>query len=445
MSSNEKKQDSSWDSPGEEVQIHSIERIGDFDQHSELQVGGNSKALYARIRQYAEECRIDATSAQLISEISDIGADPAKFPKYVTSLQRLQLKQEQLLGVNHDSIAYTEMLIGICQQRARDHDAAVKSLRKAVVRFQQSDETDTAMFVDCLCRTSEIYRLEDKLSAARTCIKQAYEIMPYCDGQPLTHCRVLEELAAVLFCEHRYRAAAKAYLKLIEIKKKLAKFGNADIVHNLIQLSMCHFSVHDLEKTEEALVEACHLYYDSGVDDKYLNIELLDKMTGVLRHKGLLLQADLLAERSHELVGRLDQAGGHAVYGNLLNEALAAESNGDLDVAKQKYREALAALESQREKRLADRVPILVRIYHMTNSKQVIQRSSLLSDIQDSINKFFFGSEVSISEGLSELSLVYRLLGKSVAADDLLKMSHELAAQGGNGPARVGHTFRLEI
>ncbi|MBX9723982.1 MAG: hypothetical protein K2X81_21430 [Candidatus Obscuribacterales bacterium] len=445
MSNNDQNQGSSWDSPGEEVQIHSMERIGDLSQGSEMQLAGNSQALYARIRHYAQECRLDAASTQLLEELSDVGADPAKFSKYVSSLQKLQLKQEQQFGINHDSIAYTEMLIGICQQRGRDLDAAVKSLRKAVVRFQQSDESDTAMFVDCLCRTSEIYRLESKLSAARTCIKQAYEIMPYCDGQPLTHCRVLEELSAILFCEHRYRAAAKAYLKLIEIKKKLSRFGNADIVHNLIQLSMCYFSVHDLEKTEEALIEACHLYYDSGVEDKYLNIELLDKMTGVLRHKGLLLQADLLLERSHELVGRLDVAGGHAVYGNLLDEAVAAESNGNLDLAKQRYREALAALESQREKRLADRVPILVRIYHMTNAKQVIQRSSLISDIQDSINKFFFGSEVSVAEGLSQLSLVYRLLGKSVAANDLLKLSQELAAQEGDGPARLGKTLRLEI
>ena len=155
-------------------------------------------------------------------------------------------------------------------------------------------------------------------------------------------------------------------------------------------------------------------------------MQILDALAGTLRHKAQFMQADILEEAALEIRGRSEQAGGHILYGNLLREAHTAEEQGDLQTAKVKYREALTALEAQRQKRVVDRLHILAKIMLLTNSQQLVQRSSLMSDIEDSVRAIFCGAVIGTREGVERIGLIYDLCGKTEQAQSLNRLSEEL-------------------
>ena len=390
--------------------------------------GTNLKRLNDQVLKTAETCRGALSDAAImrVKRLAEPALEASDCVKVIGDLQSLQFRQQSILGQNNPVIAYTDMLLGLCHQRTRNFDPAVKSLRSAVVRFQQSDVVDEELFIECLCMMASIYRESNKFDAARTTIKQAYRIIPDTDSPMHLQARVLEELAAVLIAEHQYKAAVTAYERLISMHQQIGDHQSNDLINAWSGLGLCHFTLHNLDGAENALVRAIEIYFDTDKDDRYLMVHLMESLAGVLRHKGQFLQADMMTERAHELLGRVDQVRGHALYGNTLHEAELAEQRGDLDKAKELYRQALCAIEAQRERRVADRIPILARMYLMTTRKQIIQRTSLLADMEDAIRDVSCGYPGEITESLRRLSMIFRLLGRPSAAKDLLVLSEEL-------------------
>jgi hypothetical protein len=220
------------------------------------------------------------------------------------------------------------------------------------------------------------------------------------------------------------------------MKTEVLKTEVSDIVRSLIQLGMCHFALHQLDEAELCVIQAGEMYHKLQYDDTELLVQILDSLTGILRHKAQFMQADFLEEIALELKGRSQQMGGHMLYGNLLEEARLAEEQGDNQTAKVKYREALCQLESQRSKRAVDRLQILANLLLLTGKQQLVQRSSLHSDIEDSVRAIFCGLPISTADGVSRMGLLNELCGKQKQANTLKRLAEELGKQ----PSQVSQT-----
>ena len=139
------------------------------------------------------------------------------------------------------------------------------------------------------------------------------------------------------------------------------------------------------------------------------------------------MQADLLEEAALETRGGGEHVNQHLLYGNLVSQAQAAELSGDMMSAKGRYREALTMLESQRQKRAVDRLNILAKLLSLTGEQQLVQRSSLFSDIEDSVAAIFCGVKVSTRDGLERIALLYDLCGKTAQSANLRSLVALLA------------------
>lgn len=372
----------------------------------------------------------DDEIALALTAIDGLHGDIRKFSKVATLLQTMFRRQQKSLGGSHAALARTEMLLGICQQKMRMPESAVTTLRSAVTRFQQCDDgVDRDVFVDCLCALASSYRDTGNYEASRTCIKQAYRLLPAEDAPLRLQCAALEELAADLLGEHRFKSALEAYERVAAMKAELLKTEATDVVRPLIQLGMCHFALHQLDGAEKCLIKAGQMYHELRYNDRDLLVQVLDALGGTLRHKAQFMQADILEEAGLELKGRSEQMGGHMLYGNLVRDAVADEQRGDHQSAKSKYREALCSLESQRQKRAVDRLHILAKIMLLTAKNQLVQRSSLHSDIEDSVRSIFCGVPVTTSDGIRRISLIYDLCGKKESAASLKQLAMELDEQ----------------
>jgi hypothetical protein len=229
-----------------------------------------------------------------------------------------------------------------------------------------------------------------------------------------------------LLCENRFKSALEGYERLVEMKSELLKTEATDIVRSLVQLSMCHFALHQIDGAELALLRAGQYYHYLRYDDRDLLVQVIDALAGTLRHKAQFMQSDILEEAALELRGRSEQAGGHMLYGNLLKEAEMAESNGDHQTAKARCREALCTLEGQRQKRAVDRLHILAKLMLLTGPQQLVQRSSLHSDIEDSVTTIFCRAKVGTRDGIERIALIYDISGKPQLAANLRKLAEEL-------------------
>lgn len=360
----------------------------------------------------------------------NLDGEPKKMAKVAQILKRLFKQLQTELGENHAAIGKTEMLIGMSLYKARQSEDSVKALRSAVTRLQQADdEVDVNTFIQALCALATSYRETDAYDASRTCIKQAYRLLENAGVSARLQCLTLEELAADLLCEHRYKSALDAYERVVLMKSELLKSEPTDIVRPLIQLSICHFSVHNLDSAEQCLIKAGEIFHKLKYNEREMLIQILDALSGVMRHKGQFIQADLLEENALELRGRSEQMGGHILYGNLLKEAKKAELDGNTAVAKAKYRDALITLEGQRLKRAAERLQILAKLLLLTGRQQVVQRSSLFSDIEDSVRAVFCGVPVDIFDGVKRLGLLYELCGKKEHSNNLKLLIGELLSR----------------
>jgi hypothetical protein len=228
------------------------------------------------------------------------------------------------------------------------------------------------------------------------------------------------------------------------MKAELLKTEPTDIVRPLIQLSLCHFSVHQLDSAEQCLIKAGEIFHKLKYNERVVLTQILDALAGVMRHKGQFIQADLLEENAFELRGRSEQMGGHMLYGNLLKEAQKAESEGNAAIAKGKYRDALISLEGQRLKRAAERLQILAKLLLLTGRHQTVQRSSLFSDIEDSVRAIFCGVPVETFEGVKRMGLLYELCGKKEHSNnlklligELLSRMEEIGQSQPNQPVRI--------
>jgi tetratricopeptide (TPR) repeat protein len=424
----DEKNSKSWPSAPSEVKKHFSALLEQARKSEDLKSGGDTERLYEHIVAYAQEWGLDCEICDALKNLGQVYLDSRKFSKALTVLQSLLRRQESELGKNHSALARTEMLIGISHHQRREFPSALKSFRSAVIRFEQSDEVDRDLFIECLCGLSSIYRDTGKLGSSRTCIKQAYRLLPGNDAPLRLQSLVLEELAAVVLAEHKYKPARTAYERLVAMKSELLKSEQTDIVGPLIKLGLRNFSLHEFNAAEEALFKAGQFYYELGYRDRTLLIRNLETLAGVLRHQGQFVQASLIEESALELYN-FEETGSHGLYGHLLKEANQAELAGDIETAKVKYREALSLLELQNERGVADRLPILARLYLCSSNKQSHQRVSLLAEIEDALCAAFAGSIVDCKTGLRKLALIYRLCGKESTAKDLCRLGDELSKQ----------------
>jgi tetratricopeptide (TPR) repeat protein len=400
-----------------------------------------ASVLWSQVMTCLNESKLNDALTLATEKLSTALVTLGRYQEADKLLRLLFAKQEHELGKNCHGLARTEMLIGICHQYSREPDVSVKFLRSAVVRFQQSDQTDRDLFIECLCALSWSYRDLESFGPARTCIKQAYKILQRVKTPLRVQNMVLEELSACLLGERRYKAAKKAYQQLIELKKQMLDAGapNVDMVRPLLSLGQCNFALQDLEGAEMCLFKAGEYFQAMGYTDRRLHVQLMEATAGILRHRRQFLQADYLDEVAMEIQGRLDQAGGHVLYGNLVQEAQAAEKRQDLENAKAKYRDALRALEWQRKKRAADRIQILARIVLCTSEDQIVQRISLFAEIEDGLQEFFTDAVTDAVEALRKVALILRVAGKHQGADDLLQLAKQVHAD----PALMSETDLL--
>ena len=379
----------------------------------------------------------------------NLDVDPKKMAKVAKILKRLFKQLQVELGENHAAIGKTEMLIGMSLHKARESEESVKALRSAVTRLQQADdEVDINTFIQALCALATSYRDTDAVDASRTCIKQAYRLLENAGVSARLQCLTLEELAADLLCEHRYKSALEAYERVVLMKSELLKSEPTDIVRPLIQLSICHFAVHNLDSAEQCLIKAGEIYHKLKYNERDVLVQILDALSGVMRHKGQFIQADLLEENALEQRGRSEQMGGHVLYGHLLKEAKKAELEGNTSVAKGKYRDALITLEGQRLKRAAERLQILAKLLLLTGKHQVVQRSSLFSDIEDSVRAIFCGVPVETFDGVKRLGLLYELCGKKEHSNNLKLLIGELLSRSteiAQTPAQSQSVVQIQI
>lgn len=378
--------------------------------------------LLAHVGQFGDVLLVNELRA-----FENLDGDPRKMARAVAVLKKLFKKLQVELGENHTALGKTEMFIGMCLYKARDPEPSVKALRSAVTRLQQADdEVDIETFIQCLCALATSYRETHAYDASRTCIKQAYRLLENTSVSLRLQCSTLEELAADLLCENRYRSALEAYEKVVLMKSELLKSEPTDIVRPLVQLSLCYFSVHDLDSAEQCLIKAGEIFHKLKYRDRDVLVQILDALSGVMRHKGQFIQADLLEENALELKGRSEQMGGHMLYGNLLKDARKAESDGNTAAAKGKYREALITLEGQRLKRAAERLQILAKLLLLTGPNQIVQRGSLFADIEDSVRAIFCGVPIDTFDGVKRMGLLYELCGKKEHSSNLKLLIVEL-------------------
>lgn len=273
---------------------------------------------YEQLIAYGQEWEITTELHEILEELSDVYFRNRKFDKSVKSFGKLFRLQKDQLGLTHPALASTEMMIGMCYHHLRDFELAVNRLRSASIRFQQSEEIDPEQFVECLCALASIYRDRGNFEAARTCIKQAYRVLPD-DGRPdHLQCKVMEELAAALLSERRYEAAAAAYERVVSMKSELLKGQYQDIVTSLIDLGLCQFSLKKHDQSEQTLIRAGELYHQMSYQNEPLLTRLLETLAGVLRHQGQFVQAGVIEEYASELRGRKSPSEGHLLYGTLL-------------------------------------------------------------------------------------------------------------------------------
>ncbi len=388
-----------------------------------------SEKLYEKLITHAQEWELSAHLATSMKELGDVYFRNQKFEKSLKTYKRVFSMQEVELGTSHPAIAHTEMMLGKCYQELRIFDLATKSLRSASIRFIQSEDIDKERYVECLCALSALYRDRGNFEASRTCIKQAYRVIPDADHPDLLNCAVLEELASALLGERRYEAAAAAYERVVAMKSLLLETQYVDIVTTLIDLGLCYFSCHKLNEAEAILIRAGELYHQLGYKNRTILIRLLETLAGSLRHQGQFVQAGVIEECASEMRGRRSVVEGHVLYGTLLEEAKAADLRGDLDTAQTKYRDALCALELQQEIRAADRLAILARLFLSTPRKHKVQRTSILTEIEDSLRQVFGNSQVDTEGGLKRAALIYRLCGKRDIAEALSSIGDELSQE----------------
>jgi tetratricopeptide (TPR) repeat protein len=165
-----------------------------------LDASGDKHLLFNQLVGQAKEWDIEQQLGDSLSKINTYETDSPRFREAIFLFKRLQRSQEIHLGKDHTALAVTEMLIGMCQQEVRDFQTSAKTLRNAIVRFQQSEEADVNTFIECLCALSDSYNELDNFDASRTCIKQAYRLLTD-DAQQRLQVRVLEALANVLMDE----------------------------------------------------------------------------------------------------------------------------------------------------------------------------------------------------------------------------------------------------
>lgn len=379
----------------------------------------DAEQLYQRAITYAQEWQMREDVILASRELSSLYLRAGKYSHSLDELVKLAVWQTKSFGPNHESLALTYKNMGICHAGLRHLDEAIEHLRDAVVRYQTTDGDVRDDLLDTLCVLSNVYRQRGRVDRARVCIRQAFSISEGDQTPVELQVRVLEELAAVMFAQHKVRSAITAYLRVLQLKQEAFGTYGLPCAATMIAIGMCHVEQHNYGQAEAAFVPALEVLHRSGGDRRTIGDTLL-KLAGVLRSQGRFIEANIIEQGAGEIIGRaVDQGLG---FFKQFESGRAAHRRGHLDVAQSCYRQALRDLEWTFDKQSAVRVPILCCLHEIAEERgQKVQAKSFAVEIDECVGALFGQQNKTTLEGLLQLARLFRLLSYNGLSDSLYR------------------------
>jgi len=376
-----------------------------------------------RAADYAHESLLDDERSFALEELASLHVSQRRTREALKVLTALSVHQAKVYGSEHPVLAKTYMLIGKCHRIARDSFNAVRSLREAVVRYQCADQLNLPDFVETLCQLSQIYRELNKPDLAKIAVKQALTVVSAAgeSDTELLQARLLDEFGSLLYDTRQFSAAITMFCKAIALKQSVLGHRDFACANTFVALGMAYYCAREFENAREALMQASLICEVTQCKDRAYKATIFSKLAGTFRVTGRLAEAGMMDDAAKEISGGQTQICLYDGFRKDMEAGYAAEKALMWDSATRSYRQALSMLESFRHRNSAERVAILIRLQIAAESRnQKIQAKTLLIEIESEMDELFGWRQTERSEAARQLSRLFRIQGKHIAADAFL-------------------------
>ncbi|MBX9687803.1 MAG: tetratricopeptide repeat protein [Candidatus Obscuribacterales bacterium] len=379
----------------------------------------------------AREWRDEVACVQALEGLYEHYLLHAKYSKAMMALQQIELSHIKQFGKNHSSLIGIKKRKGICYIELRQLDEAVQSLRESVLLCQSSSDEMLYELVDSLCRLSSVYRHKGAYDRARSCIKQAYELILEFDEEGQLQINVMEELAAVTLAVHKPEAAALAFIKALHLKRDFYGAAHASCAESFIQLGMCYMDLHNYKDAESCFYQACEILHLTMLPEHPVMAATINKLAGAYFAQGKLYESSFLEQGSGDLVGRAVQM--RSGFFKVFDAGLSALENGHQDVAQQCFRKALLDIEQAWDKSALVRVPFICKLLDIAESKgQRLQRKSLSLELEEALLQVWANENIDSAARLIRVARLFRALGQNAFSDACYQRAEKMARQSEN-------------
>lgn len=363
---------------------------------------------------HAQEWLLQDEAYTATCELTRVYIQRRKFSAALSALDKLLSTQTRDLGSRHLALANTKLLRGVCHLRMHNLEPAVQHLRDAVLQCQTAEGDVEEVLAESLCTLAEAYRESEKFDKARTCIKQAYAILPDDDTLSVLKIRVAEELALVTFAYGKFAPAISAFQRVLQLKHEFFGDSHEENISTLVSLGMAQFSLHQHGRAEGAFVRAIDLERLNNCREHKRLALTMEKLAGVYRVTGRFREAGMVEQGAGEILGRAIDM--RLNYLKSFDAGVAAHRRGRLDKANDCYKQSLSHLEFLSDKHGADRIPVLIRLMQIaTLRKRIAQTRTLEVEIEHGVTEAF--PQESFAAGLLRTARLFRVLGLNPAAD----------------------------
>ncbi len=363
--------------------------------------------FYKRAAALARESRATGAVIEALKQLSDLYMREKKHEEELRTLNELAAifnsqKTECLFQIT------LERRLGLCFYNLRKPDEAIKHLRAAVIRCESAGDEAIDEFVETLCTVSRVYRSSYKYERSKTCIKQAYDVARFMEERLDLQAAVLEELANIMYDQHRIDRAVIAFTRALKLKEQVFGRSHPQLISTHTALDMCYSDQRNFADAEDSFLLALELMRNLPDYDLAAHTDALTRLASVYRKQGRFLEADLVEQGSSEILGR-------AVKIRLgvfqpFDTGLRAFESGDYDQALKSFRHALVGIELEFDKRAFMRVPILCRMAEIAEErKQRISASSLHVEIEDAVGQLSTGIN-DVFARVTQLARLFRVL-----------------------------------
>lgn len=363
---------------------------------------------------HAQEWLLQDEAYTATCELTRVYIHRRRFTAALTALDKLLATQTRELGSRHLALANTKLLRGVCHLRMHNLDHAVQFLRDAVLQCQTAEGDVEETLAESLCTLAEAYRESEKFDKARTCIKQAYAILPDDHTPSVLKIRVAEELALITLAYGKYAPSISAFQRVLQLKHEFFGDSHEESILTLVSLGMAHFSLHQYDKAEVAFVRAIDLERLNNCREHKRLALTMEKLAGVYRVTGRFREAGMVEQGAGEILGRAIDM--RLNYLKAFDAGVAAHRRGKLDTANDCYKQSLSNLEFMSDKHGADRIPVLVRLMQIAVArKRMAQSRTMEVEIEQGVTEAF--PQESFADGLLRTARLFRVLGFNAAAD----------------------------